>query len=87
MSAELELAVIDRIEDGKFAVLIVGETEQQYVIPIAQLPEGAGEGIWLRVRFANDTLVEASIDAEATARARARISEKMDRLRKRGRRL
>ena len=85
MSAEFEKAVIDRIEDGTHAVLIVGETEQQYIVPADQLPEGAAEGIWLQVRFAGDTLLEAHIDTEQTEQVRARISAKMDKLRKRGR--
>ena len=87
MSAGSQKAVIDRIVDGIHAVLIVGEAEQQYIVPADQLPKGAGAGVWLQVRFAGDTLVEADVDAEQTAQVHAGISEKMDQLRKRGRRL
>lgn len=82
-----EKAVIDRIVDGKYAVLHVGEGGTEKVIPCDLLPAGAGEGTWLRVRFDGDQLVHAEVDQAETDRVRMRISEKMDRLRQRGRRL
>ena len=58
-------AVIDRIEDDKIAVLMVGEDEQtQLDVPVSLLPEGAKDGDHLRVTF---TIDRASRD---TARAR-----------------
>jgi hypothetical protein len=85
MPREFEQAVIDRIEDGEQAVLIAGEDERMVIVPLEQLPEGAGAGTWLQVRWAGETLLEAEIDAEQTERARARIAAKLDKLRQRGR--
>lgn len=80
------IAVIDRIVDGTRAVLIIGDPpEREQVIPRVQLPEGAAEGTWLRVRFEGDRLAEAEIDHDETAHSIARIREKMDYLRNRGR--
>lgn len=80
-----EKAVIDRIVGGR-AVLLVGEKETERPVAVADLPPGSVEGVWLQLRFDGDTLVEAVIDQEETERVRARIAEKMDRLRRRGRR-
>ena len=81
-----ELAVIDRIVDGTRAVLIIGDPpEREQVIPTDHLPEGTAEGTWLRVSFEDDRLAKAEIDHDETARRNARVREKMDRLRKRGR--
>lgn len=36
--AVAEQAVIDRIEDGQHAVLLVGEEEREQIVPVAALP-------------------------------------------------
>ncbi len=82
-----EKAVLDRIVDGAHAVLLVGEEEREHVVPAALLPAEVTPGTWLKVRFEEENLVEAAIDGEETRRARERISEKLNRLRARGRRL
>jgi hypothetical protein len=82
-----EKAVVDRIEDDQLAVLLVGERERELVVPAERLPAGATAGTWLRVRLEGDELLEASIDADETERAAERISDKLARLRQRGRHL
>lgn len=76
-----ERAVIDRFEDGK-AVLLVGEDEKQLVVERVSLPAGAREGHWLKVTIEDGRLLEATIDLPATEEARARIAEKLERLRR-----
>lgn len=78
-------AVVDRIVDKRHAVLLVGESEVEKIVSVDKLPPGAGEGTWLRVEFEGDELVVAEVDAEETARVKARITAKMERLRQRGR--
>ena len=78
-------AVVDRIEDGKHAVLLIEDNQMEKVVPASQLPEGATDGTWLQVSFDGDQLVSVEIDHEETERMRAQISEKMARLRQRGR--
>lgn len=80
-----EPAVVDRIEEGKDAVLLVGEEEVERVVPLRLLPPGVREGTWLKVAFAGDELVDAVIDYEATEAAKARITAKLAQLRRRGR--
>jgi hypothetical protein len=83
---EEQRAVLDRIEDGTFAVLLVGDGEEEHIVPADQLPAGVAPGAWLRVRFEGDSLQWAEVDAAETEQARARIAEKLERLRQRGRR-
>ena len=76
-----ETAVIDRFENG-WAVLLVGEDERQLDVDRTQLPLDAKEGDWLQVEIADDRLVRAVVDAEATAQASQRIMSKLERLRR-----
>ena len=81
----MEQAVIDRIVDGKTAVILVGEDERQYHCPTDNLPEGAREGTWLRVQVEGGRIVAIEGDQEETDAVHRRIQEKMDKLRARGR--
>lgn len=67
-------AVLDRIEDGRFAVLLVGPDEVELVVDATLLPEGTSEGDWLRVGFASDP--------ELTAARREDIARRMERIRR-----
>lgn len=80
-------AVLDRIEDGKWAVLLVGEEKAEKIIPIETLPEGAKEGSWLRVQLEDDEVKEILVDAEETEKVRKRVEAAVRGLRKRKRRL
>ncbi|MDA8217325.1 MAG: DUF3006 domain-containing protein [Dehalococcoidales bacterium] len=76
-----QAAVIDRFENG-WAVVLVGEDERLLNVPRKQLPRGAREGTWLQVELEGDSLISATVDREATARARKRVMEKLERLRR-----
>ena len=79
----MEKAVIDRIEGGQAILLIgEGEAERRVDAPRKCLPRGAREGAWLQVEMDGDRLVSAAIDEEETARAKQRILEKLERLRR-----
>lgn len=78
--------MVDRIVDEAHAVLLVGTEERELVVPLEELPEGTQAGHWLRVRLEGERVTEATIDQEATEEVRDRIAEKLERLRRRGRR-
>ena len=69
-------ATIDRIE-GKMAVLIAGEENVRFNLPLVLLPQGCKEGDVLNISFERDL--------EATEQARERVSSVMERLKKKGR--
>lgn len=83
----MEPAVVDRLVDGRWAVLLVGPQEEERRVDVNALPPGAGEGTWLRASFAGQELVALEVDEEETRRVRARVEDKLARLRQRGRRL
>jgi hypothetical protein len=76
-------AVIDRIVDGKHAVLLVGESEEEKIISYSLLPVGVGEGSWLNVQFDGDTLISIKADQSETDQRKKRIQDKMNLLRER----
>jgi len=67
-------AVVDRIEDAMHAVLLVGPDEVELVVDVTLLPEGTGEGDWLRVGFVRDPAL--------TAERREALERRMDRIRR-----
>lgn len=73
----MQKAVIDRIEDGKHAVLLIGEDETERVLPVENLPEGVREGVWL-ILHEDGSIV---IDEAGTTQVKSRIQEKMALLR------
>lgn len=85
MSDEFQSAIVDRIDDGQHAVLLVDDAEER-VVPADRLTKGASGGNWLQVRFDGDAIAEVNIDQEKQAEMRERISSKLEQLRERGRR-
>lgn len=79
-------AVIDRIEEGKWAVLLVGKDETEKIVPIEHLPADAKAGTWLRLRLEEDIIQGIVVDAEETTAIRGRVESKMAGLRSRQRR-
>ena len=69
-----DAAVVDRIEDGRHAVLLVGEAEVELVVDVALLPEGTAEGDWLRIGL--------SADPERTAQRRSAVADRLERIRR-----
>jgi hypothetical protein len=69
-------ATIDRIE-GKMAVLLMGEDGKTKVnMPLSLLPEGCKEGDILSISIERDS--------EANEKAKERVSELMEKLKKKG---
>jgi len=66
-------AVIDRIEDGGMAVLLVGDDEgKQIDIPVSLLPRGASDGDHLKITI--------SIDKESRDAATSRVKNLQEKL-------
>ncbi len=76
-------AVIDRIEEGKWAVILVGKKEVEKIVPVEHLPREAKAGSWLKLRLMEEGVGDIEVDKEATAAARGRVESKLDALRSR----
>ena len=80
----MEKAVIDRFEEG-WAILLVGDDEQQMEVPRGELPKEAREGHWLQIKLCGERITSIEIDEGETARAKERIADKLAQLRNRKR--
>ena len=69
-----DAAVVDRIVDGRHAVLLVGAGEVELVVDVARLPEGTVEGDWLRV--------DLTADVAFTDERRSALEARMERIRR-----
>jgi len=69
-------AVVDRIVDGARAVLLVGDDETELVVPVALLPEGAGEGAVVTLTLGLDAAAGAARDAGLAERLGALRQER-----------
>ena len=78
-----ERAAVDRVEEG-LAVLLVGNDENEILVPLKDLPQGTSAGTWLLVTLEGDRVKSAEIDAETTASRQSQMRKKLDRLLKRG---
>jgi len=78
-------AVVDRIVEDSQAVLLLGETARELLVPVSALPAGTQPGMWLKVEFDGEQLISATIDEEYTQQVLERVKEKLSLLRKRGR--
>jgi hypothetical protein len=66
-------AVVDRFENG-YAVVLLGDEEIELTVAREFLPQEAGEGSWLKVRF--------ELDREETEKQEARVRELLGKLQK-----
>lgn len=71
-----EKAAVDRIEEG-LAVLLVGEQEQEVVVPLVGLPAGVQAGDWLQVELQEGIVLRARQDPQETERRRQRMKAKL----------
>ena len=69
-------AVIDRIEDGGTAVVLVGEDEHKVELPASLLPEGADAGSHL--------VINVALDEASRKESEDRVKALQEKLEKRG---
>jgi len=77
-------AVIDRIEDGRIAVVFLEGSLERFDLPVSLLPDGAREGDWLKLEVCEGKIVGIEIDKEETERNRKKIRKKFEELRRKG---
>lgn len=80
-SDDTQRAVIDRITDG-WAVLLVGDREQERRVRESDLPGGAEEGSIVQVRVSGLKVEVVEVDAGATDEKRAEMKDRLSRLKK-----
>lgn len=73
--------VLDRIVDGKHAVILVEELGKEYIIDVDSLPNDSKEGTWFKLKVVNDEIVEMRIDEETQEVMEKKIDDIMSKLR------
>lgn len=77
-------AVVDRISEGKHAVIIAEEINKEFIIDVGTVNTALREGLWVDLFLDNaGSITEVKPNEETTERKKAKVSNVMDRLRKR----
>ena len=79
--ANVQRGVVDRISDG-WAVILVGDEEDEHRLRENDLPEGVSEGSVVRVRFDGSDIEIVEADDEATEEKREEMRGRLSRLKK-----
>ncbi|WP_096436632.1 DUF3006 domain-containing protein [Alteribacter populi] len=58
----IKQAVLDRIEDGQWAVLLVEEGKKEVLLPVQKMPHNSKEGDWFQVTFVEETVSSVVFD-------------------------
>jgi hypothetical protein len=72
--------VLDRIEDNKFAVILVDELRKEFVIPKDQLPDGTKPNAWLDLTITDDNITSVRLNKEATSVEEEKVENMMNKL-------
>ena len=75
-----EIGYIDRIEDERFAVLLVDSLGKEFVVNVWDLPENAKEGSYLTVTLIDGEITGLVINQQETETMEKEISEKLQRI-------
>ena len=73
--------VLDRMEDGKWAVILLEEVNREIVVPAAVLPEGSRINSWFDIDFDDSGIVSIELDSRSTAIKEQRVEQLMRSLR------
>ncbi|MFG6146993.1 DUF3006 domain-containing protein [Halobacillus sp. B23F22_1] len=73
-------AVFDRLEEEKYAVLLVEAHNKELVLDKDILPEGSKPNDWFEVTIEEDQVTSIKRDPEATAAQEKKVKDKRKRL-------
>ncbi|WKA55121.1 DUF3006 domain-containing protein [Planococcus shixiaomingii] len=75
--------MLDRIEDGTHAVLLIEEQGREIVVPVSQLPAGSQVHTWFTITMEEDEIVSLQLDESLTEVKTEQAQSLMQRLRSR----
>lgn len=73
--------ILDRIEDGDQAVILVEEIQKALIIPLSELPKGSKEGTYFNLNEKGGQFYILSIDDETTKKEAQKSMDLMEKLR------
>lgn len=76
---------LDRIEDGRLAVILLEEQRQEIILPIRYLPEGSRVNSWFEIVMDGEEIVSIALDEETAEAKENEAQELMQKLKSRRR--
>ncbi len=72
--------MLDRIEDGQFAVILIEGLQKEVTLPVSWLPEGSHVNSWFNIELEGEKITSIALDTETTAVQADKAFELMGRL-------
>jgi len=72
---------LDRIEENKFAVILVDELNKEFIVSTEELPEGIAEKTYLDLTVENDKITSIKLNTQTTQSEQQKVSDMMAKLR------
>lgn len=73
--------MLDRIEDGRYAVILIDEEKREVILPADCLPEGSEIHSWFDIELDGEEVKSISRNVEAEAAKEQRVDALMEKLR------
>lgn len=74
--------MLDRIEDGQNAVILLEQQDLEIVLPVAQLPEGSAIGSWFNITMEDGEVLAILPDETTSAEKADQAAGLMEKLKK-----
>lgn len=72
---------LDRIEENKFAVILVDELNKEFTVSTEELPEGIAEKTYFDLTVENDKITSIKLNTQTTQSEQQKVSDMMAKLR------
>ena len=74
--------ILDRIEDGQNAVILLEQHEREIILPVEQLPAGSAIGSWFNIAMEDGEVSIILLDETTTAEKADHVSGLLKKLKK-----
>lgn len=72
---------LDRIEDNKFAVILVESINKEFIIPKAELPEGSTEKSYFDLTIEKDKIKSLKLNEQSSVTEQQKTDDLLSKLR------
>nr|WP_240795393.1 DUF3006 family protein [Aquibacillus halophilus] len=72
---------MDRIEEGKFAVILVDEINKEFILPKAELPVGSSEQSYFDLTIENDKITSLKLNEQTTSTEQEKVDNLISKIR------
>lgn len=72
---------LDRIEDNKFAVILVEEIKKEFILPVAELPVGSVAKSYFDLTIENNQITSMKLNEQATMTEQQKVDDLFSKLR------